>query len=765
MANYVCTFIDQTYIDNILKVWLPSLKRNFSGKIVIITIGLNQNYIEELKKQDVIIIEIEEKIKGIHRLVEKRLKYQEQFIQTLNDSDKIMLIDGADVVFQSEINTFFDTIQNKIYYSTVKELTNETTFKWINKLLKNNNEKDNFLNKLYNETIKAVGMLAGTKKTFEEYFINHNKFIEECHSKYFLGINQAVLTCLILKYPENFQETDIHNCRLSDKDIILKDGIFKIEKTIPIIHFSCPSMKQTYNELYIDNSIKELNNDKKLKILWLYGSINKWDDINHWYHLDFAKVLKNQPNINLLVYGYKLNQVRPDLATIPYNENIIGKDLKSIFDFDVIIMDNKNRFYKNPANRETLWLKPEFFYGLDNIPKIMLEGDYHLHFKHPNEKNWYKDRKIDLLLVRHLSSLLYHDNDIPIKWFPCSVDNTVFKPNPNIIREPKICLIGGYGLSFYIYRNKIGKILESTELSKIYNGRLLNEKYIECLQSYMSHISCSSTRYITASKMFEIMASGSVLFTDEGTEYGLTELFPEGSYCTYKRDGADAIEQATKIIHDIDFRNSIITKGLEVIQQKHTHIVRAKELLQIITKEFGISYKINENNDLGLIEKICKFFSKPIEVTTDIPENIVTIPNKESTVLSQPIIEKDKELENLTILKKLNKKNIEICLLKDTCYNIILNNKIGNTLHIAVNNTNIAKKLIGNEINFQEFPKETKQFEFENMIFYVPYPIMNYLKSEYGLKAEIEFSKKKEILKLIKKNTYEFCKRKKRKKR
>ena len=760
--NYVVSFIDNHYIDNIFKVWLPTLKKNFLGKIVLITFNVNKKQIDELKKQDVIVIEKELTLKGFHNLIAERLKAEEEFINTLENDDKIMLIDGADVVFQSEINTFFNQIQDKIYYSTTGTRTNQTTIKWFKRFFKKIRPEKELISLLKSETIKASGMLAGTKKSFVKYFKRHYDLINQYQAKFFLGINQVILTCLILQYPNEFKETDIQNCRLTEKDVVLKDKVFKIEKIIPIAHFSCPKMKQIYNNLYIENSINDKSEQGKLKILWLYGSINKWDDINHWYHLDFAKTLKNQPNVNLLVYGYKLHTLRPDLATIPYNENITAKDLKELFDFDVIILDNKNRFYKSPGNRDTLWLKPEFFDGIDNIPKIMLEGDYHLHFKHPDEESWYRDRKIDLLLVRHKTSLLYHnDNNISIQWFPCSVDNTVFKPNPDIEREKKICLIGGYGINFYIYRNKAGKKLEPTNLIKIYKGRLLNEKYPQCLQSYLSHISGSSTRYITASKMFEIMSSGSVLFTDEGNEYGLDDLFPQGSYVTYKRDGSDVIEKAKKIIYDEDFRNSIVNKGLETIAKKHSHVIRAQELIDIIVKTFNISYN-KPKTDLNLIDKIRNFF---IKHEKNEPVNIESTPlNIENNIVKEtPKIEISEE-ESENIIKKLIKKGIKICILKDTCYNIIINNKIGKSLYLAVDKIGLAKKIIGTEFDFESFPQKTKQFEFKNMILEVPCPLVKYLKDNYELKAEIELSKKPLELKLIG-DTYQFIQRRRRRKR
>jgi len=771
MANYVVTFTDKNCIDNLIKVWIPTLKQTFDGNKVVITFDVSENDILRLKEQGITVIEEDKSISGMFKSIENRLKVEKKFIETLNDTDKIMLIDGADVVFQSEINTFFDNIKsNKIYYSTTGTLSNKPTISWMRKLVKDL-DKD-FMDRLKKQKIIASGMLAGSKIAFLKFFEDYKTVKEKAKIKYFCGLNQAILTYLVMTEPEKFEKTDIHNCRVENQDVIREDGIYKIHKTIPIIHFSCEKMKDVYRNSYLNAFTEKSKNN--LNILWLYGSNEKFDKINHWYHTGFAKIINNLPNVNLMMYGYKMTEVWPDLAKIQFNKNIKGKDLKKEFDFDVIIMDNKNRFAYTQTLKERkakvpriFWLKPDFFDGLDDTPKIFLEGDYHLHFRmaRPDEENWYQKMKIDLLLVRHLSALDYHkDNSMPIAWFPCSVDTNIFRPNPDIERKNKICLISGYGKGYYSYRNTAGNLLEPLDLIDIYNERFIGDDYIKNLQSYVSHLSGSSIRAITPAKMFEYMASGTLLFTDAGDEYGLRELFPDGSYVTYnKKDYSDVIPKARMIINDKDFRKEVTNKALKCIKERHTHEIRGQELIDLITSHFKIDF--NNKPDNSLIGNIKDFLFKKEQKQYNIIKTIGICDSTEKEKLS---IETDKvhtELEmkdedkNEKLIRKLYNKKIDIYLLKDTCYNVIINNKIGGNLTITTNKRDLSKEILGEDYKFDIKPENVKKFIYKDMILYVPCPIITYLKSLYGEEILKIMESKRNRLMLIN-NIYKFVKRK-----
>jgi len=500
-----------------------------------------------------------------------------------------------------------------------------------------------------------------------------------------------------------------------------------------------------------------------INILWLYGSVPKFDVINHWYHTGFAKVLSEMPNVNLMLYGYGMERLYPDMTRMDYNENITGKDIKKEFNFDVIIMDNKQRFLSRTHNSRGIrkfWLAPYFFNGLGETPKIMLEGDYTQHIMRAGtsspEIDWYVNRQVDLLLVRHLDNLKHSKTSrIPLRWFPCSVNNTIFKPNPEIERIEKICLISGYGLQTYKYRTLAGKVLSPTKLVDIYQKRFIGDDYIQNLQSYSSHISGSGGRsgnHITAAKMFEIMASGSVLLTDKGEEYGLKELFPGSSYCTYKRDGSDIITKSELIINEPDYREFVTNRAIKCISEKHTHEIRAQELIDLMVDTFGISLNTNSS----LFKKIQALFfdkNKEKEVLADEPEKIVEVDEPEK------IVEVDvPENKNEKKLKELHRGRMKIYLLKDTCYDILINNKIGDNLNIAVSNRPLAKEILGDDFTFCNVPANTRRYKYKGMVFHIPYKVVDYLKNLYGRKI-IEELEQKDMRLWLKDGVYTFGKR------
>ena len=123
-----------------------------------------------------------------------------------------------------------------------------------------------------------------------------------------------------------------------------------------------------------------------------------------------------------------------------------------------------------------------------------------------------------------------------------------------------------------------------------FSNRHREERYIKSLQSYVAYLSCSSNVNITAGKMFEIMSSGGILFTNREPEdrYGLKKLFPDDSYVTYEQDFSDVVSKANRIINDTEWADGVAKRGMEYVKEHHNHKVRIKQLLQIIEKEFGI---------------------------------------------------------------------------------------------------------------------------------------------------------------------------------
>ena len=126
------------------------------------------------------------------------------------------------------------------------------------------------------------------------------------------------------------------------------------------------------------------------------------------------------------------------------------------------------------------------------------------------------------------------------------------------------------------------------KLINISEHRYSDVRYIKYLQSYLSHLNCGSVFNIETAKMFEIMACGSVLLTNETDKDGLKDLFYKDSYCTYKEDYSDLIIKVNRIIKDKEYRKYITTRAIKCIGERHTHEIRIKELLKIIKENYGI---------------------------------------------------------------------------------------------------------------------------------------------------------------------------------
>lgn len=322
--------------------------------------------------------------------------------------------------------------------------------------------------------------------------------------------------------------------------------------------------------------------DTKMKILWFYQYIESYE-FDNWLHLKFVESLKAYPDLEVLAYGPGIVDGYPHLTTLPYDSKITADDIKRHFNFDAIILNTKSRMFahydphKRIAHNE--WLPTKW--SLMDVPKIMIEEDYH--YEHNDD--WYRENRVDLILQRHYSQSL-RQQTVPMKWFPFSVDTNVFNPHTAHSRNNKICFAGSTNRDVYKYRYNACETLKRASLIDVFaNGAKHGAGYVRVLKDYISHLSCSSTFMLTPAKMFEIMASGSVLLTNENDDLKL--LFPEGSYCTYKSDSSNIVGVARSIINDRSSSEEIAKKGIEAIRTRHTHQVRIGELIGIINSLRG----------------------------------------------------------------------------------------------------------------------------------------------------------------------------------
>lgn len=328
-----------------------------------------------------------------------------------------------------------------------------------------------------------------------------------------------------------------------------------------------------------------------MKILFLYSYFPSFTT-NHWLNIDFARAMAWYPGVELKVYGLRAEVGYSDVVLCQYSPDYTLDIIKRIFDFDLVVCYTKSRMFTEylpplyslnktqQEKRGDCWMPPDFK-RWKKTPKIMIEEDYHYEIN----DDWYYDEKgFDMIMQRHWSQA-QRKGKVPVAWLPFSVDTHVFKPNPQTDlhnrRIKRICFNGSQS-PVYTYRNEVRAALRKTGLLDDFSFSKRDQEYIHCLQNYIAHLSCSSAYNITPAKMFEIMASGSLLWTNVGDNYGLNELFPSDCYMTYSSSLEDIKEGAKRIIKEEDLRKRTTDKAMECIINNHTHEIRIDQFFQIL---------------------------------------------------------------------------------------------------------------------------------------------------------------------------------------
>lgn len=315
-----------------------------------------------------------------------------------------------------------------------------------------------------------------------------------------------------------------------------------------------------------------------MKILWIY-KYSAIYNLDKWFHLEYVRWMKNN-NYQIIAYGPGIHEAYPDIAPLAYDEKRDWKNLLSILNPDVCILNTKSRMFEHYSphtNTAFGCILPWGFASSKQIPKVVIEEDAH----YEKDGVWYKEVGIDLILQRHYSQSL-RDWGVKTLWHPFSVDEQVFCPNNNQ-RLNKICF-AGHITTPYPERRRFCDLLKTQDLIDVFEHKeKINDKYIKCLQDYIAHLSTASIYDITAAKNFEIMSSGSVLVTPKFS--GIDLLFPENSYCEINLDGSDVVEKVKKILQDSNYTKELAYNGLKCIREKHTNKIRAKELIKILETE------------------------------------------------------------------------------------------------------------------------------------------------------------------------------------
>ncbi|ODS33878.1 MAG: hypothetical protein SCARUB_00949 [Candidatus Scalindua rubra] len=86
-----------------------------------------------------------------------------------------------------------------------------------------------------------------------------------------------------------------------------------------------------------------------------------------------------------------------------------------------------------------------------------------------------------------------------------------------------------------------------------------------------------------AMRVFEVLASGSMLLTDEAKGSGLTELFQDRKHIVIYRNEKELLELANYYLRNDDEREDIAIEGMEKVLKEHTYDHRAEEMIRTLS--------------------------------------------------------------------------------------------------------------------------------------------------------------------------------------
>jgi len=324
-----------------------------------------------------------------------------------------------------------------------------------------------------------------------------------------------------------------------------------------------------------------------MRILWIdhFSRVNKCDK---WLHTDFALEVKKYVD-DLFIYGpnmYEMFKGDKSIVPIPFNFSLTMEYIIDKLKIDVIILNTRAAAYHPNYFPVSLfpdrngdvgycWLPLDF--ATYPIRKICIEEDFHYEASY----DWHRSMGITVVLQKHFSQSLRMQT-VPVEFFPFSVDTSIFTPYYGA-RKNKFCFVGASSPDCYPQRFVAHTMLQRSNIIDVFRSReRVFDDYIKCMHEYVSHVSCGSKYNLTSAKTFEIMACGSVLFTNKFT--GIETVLDEGSYITYENDWRDLSDKANQILRDESLRKSVVDRAIHCINTRHTHEIRIKELLAFIEK-------------------------------------------------------------------------------------------------------------------------------------------------------------------------------------
>lgn len=234
MRHLIITIADRSCEEFVYRHWLRSLLENVNTRnvdVAVLDYGMNSDYTSKLKDKDVIVVKgssgghpVSLRLADISKYIDKH-KYE---------IDQVLMVDGGDLIFQSDISEIFGT--NKESIRAVVQATPLDKIYLRTRGISNLKVSDSVVKNALNKYVINAGVMVGPAGKMIKILRSANKMIED-KSRFML--EQLALNLVL--HNESFVQLDAsYNFmpRYYRGKVRVEGGIVYTEdgKKVPIVH-------------------------------------------------------------------------------------------------------------------------------------------------------------------------------------------------------------------------------------------------------------------------------------------------------------------------------------------------------------------------------------------------------------------------------------------------------------------------------------------------------------------------------------------------
>lgn len=218
-----------------------------------------------------------------------------------------------------------------------------------------------------------------------------------------------------------------------------------------------------------------------------------------------------------------------------------------------------------------------------DVPVVWYGIDTHVATNHHINRS----TKYDLAFIAQRKYISQFKN---ATWLPLGCDLDTHLGNKDVPKEHEVTFVGNYNNGAHNRRTQLLGSLQFNVKLNVKKNLWYRDITKEYENSYII-FNCSLAGDLNM-RVFEALASGSMVLTDNVDENGGSEFFQDGIHLKYYKNEKEMIEYAKYYLAHSNQRNIIAVAGQEEVLRNHTYTHRYHQYIKPALVEFNLFKEI-----------------------------------------------------------------------------------------------------------------------------------------------------------------------------